>query len=73
MAKFCPNCGVALVEGMKYCPDCGSTIVERGVTSETEKPSDVWFAVPSIVCAIIALFFFSPVFGLVGILLGYFA
>ena len=34
MAKFCPNCGSALNEGVKFCPECGESI-QQNTTPQT--------------------------------------
>jgi len=71
--RFCSACGAAIAEGMYYCPNCGAAT--RGVSKVQgdKKTSAAWFAVPALICAVIALFFFPPIFGLIGIILGYFA
>jgi hypothetical protein len=36
MAKFCTNCGAALVEGAKFCPSCGAPVVSSAAASAAE-------------------------------------
>lgn len=38
MAKFCPECGAAIEEGVKFCPECG-TVIPVEQTASPEKPA----------------------------------
>lgn len=67
MAKFCSNCGSALVDGSNYCLNCGSstTPAEVKVQADSSKNGDLIiilyaiFKVLSIIFIAISLFSFS--------------
>ena len=40
MAKFCPECGKELGEGVKFCPGCGKGVQPTGGNDNTKVPSD---------------------------------
>ncbi len=78
---FCTSCGRAIcaqckseVKGIIYCSSCVEQSLS-GVKSPIakERKSATGFVIGSIICAVIAVLFIPPLFGIIGIILGYFA
>jgi hypothetical protein len=71
--SFCPSCGEAVRPGSRFCAVCGIPLHAPPAVRDVEQPKATGFAVASGVCAVISLFFIPLLFGLLGILFGYFA
>lgn len=68
----CSRCGRENVPEANYCLGCGAAISASGQgTLHTSPSSGTTFVLLSIPFAIVALFLFPPVFGGIGIFLGY--
>ncbi|OGO03493.1 MAG: hypothetical protein A2Y72_00575 [Chloroflexi bacterium RBG_13_53_26] len=74
---FCPKCGKEQLGDESFCRYCGAEQAlpggAAGATPSQQRKSATGFVVGSAVCAAIALLFFPPIFGVAGIVLGYFA
>jgi hypothetical protein len=72
---FCPKCGKEQLGEVRYCGSCGAELALPGsspaVMASTK--SATGFVIASVICAAISLLFVPPLFGVGGIMLGYFA
>lgn len=77
----CPRCGVKNNPDARFCSNCGAGI-RSGPAGQGQSPSNQMSAQPlqengvlwvllSVVCAAVALFFLPPLFGGLGVFLGY--
>lgn len=64
---YCANCGPQLKEGADVCINCGKLVNQR-VNIDTSSPTA--FIIFGFLFAFIALFFYPPVFGSLGIWFG---
>jgi DNA-directed RNA polymerase subunit RPC12/RpoP len=69
---ICAKCQVILSDKI-YCNHCVSKLVVDTSSTAKKGGSAAGFVVGSIICAVIALLSLPPVFGIMGIVLGYFA
>ena len=70
---YCVRCGEQLSDDAKFCPSCGSstqTNAEQSSVESNSSDSGIWIFL-GIISALVALFFFPPIFGLLGVFFGY--
>lgn len=77
---FCSSCGAKLNEGVKFCQDCGKQVnmesngnAQTAATVQTPSASSDSIALMAFgyISAFIGLFFIPPLFGGIGVFLGY--
>ena len=69
---YCKHCGAELIEGADVCMNCGRLVEnqQRSTVNESRAGSTTAFVVFGFIFAVIALFFFPPLFGGLGIWFG---
>lgn len=71
---YCSYCGTKNIEGANYCYNCGENLNGRLQGNIREKDNDTTVALLAVfgwVSAVISLLFFPPIFGGVGIIIGF--
>ncbi|MFW6318554.1 MAG: zinc ribbon domain-containing protein [Bacillota bacterium] len=67
--KSCPNCGNAIDDDATFCTECG-----HNLTTNISQSASKWvnvFPLIGIIFALVALVLFPPVFGGLGIFMGF--
>lgn len=74
---FCSKCGKEHIGEVRYCSNCGADLGSPSfapvAAPSQQSKSATGFVIASAICAAVALLFLPPVFGIAGIVLGYFA
>lgn len=69
---FCSNCGAQITEGADVCLSCGKMVKETPAKNlEDKKSSTLVYTIFGFIFAAVAVGFFPPIFGGIGILFGF--